>query len=202
MTSALSKAGFKVAHVDANSYYGGNDASLTLDELVEWADERAFTPDIGSSAYLSTQRRRYTSVSRSSSMPPQSRQYSLSLCPSIIPSTGPLIDALIASGVSRYGGFKLLERVAIYDRPGLIKAVPGSKEDVFKSKELSLIDKRRLMRFLVFAAGDFEEKKELQGKEHSPFISFLKETFSLDDRATCAIAFALAFCISASGTLT
>ncbi|KAI0959198.1 hypothetical protein AcW1_004099 [Taiwanofungus camphoratus] len=133
-------------------------------------------------------------------MPPQSRQYSLSLCPSIIPSTGPLIDALIASGVSRYGGFKLLERVAIYDRPGLIKAVPGSKEDVFKSKELSLIDKRRLMRFLVFAAGDFEEKKELQGKEHSPFISFLKETFSLDDRATCAIAFALAFCISASDT--
>ena len=130
---------------------------------------------------------------------PQSRQYSISLSPTIIPSIGPLIDALIASGVSRYGGFKLLEKVAIYTGPGSVKPVPGSKEDVFKNKELSLLEKRRLMRFLMFAAGDFESKKELDGKEDSPFIDFLRDTFSLDGDTAAAIAYALAFCTSRTG---
>lgn len=198
--AALSKAGFSVAHVDVNSYYGGDDTSLTLDELVEWADARTHADDAAApDAYLSAQRARYTSISRSSSvLPQQSRQYSVSLAPTIIPSVGPLINSLVSSGVSRYGGFKLLEKVAIYDGPGSVKPVPGSKEDVFKNKDLSLLEKRRLMRFLMFAAGDFADKPELEGKEETPFIQFLRETFSLDQRTTNALAYALAFCVSAS----
>ncbi|OBZ66646.1 Rab proteins geranylgeranyltransferase component A [Grifola frondosa] len=199
--AALSKAGFKVAHIDSNQYYGGDDASLTLDELMEWADQRASIPDDKApSDFLARQRARFTSITHSSTLPTQSRQYSISLAPSIIPSIGPLIDSLIASGVSRYGNFKLLEKVAIYDRPGGVKSVPGSKEDVFKSKVLSLVDKRRLMRFLMFAAGEFEGKTELEGKEQLPFLQFLHDVFSLDDQAASAIAYALAFCMSASDT--
>lgn len=170
---------------------------MTVDELVTWADERA--GDAPSTSYVSAQRSKYTSISKSGSSPPQSRQYSISLSPTIIPSIGPLIDALIASGVSRYGGFKLLEKVAIYTGPGSVKPVPGSKEDVFKNKELSLLEKRRLMRFLMFAAGDFEGKKELESKEDSPFIEFLRDVFSLDGQTAAAIAYALAFCTSATG---
>lgn len=121
------------------------------------------------------------------------------LAPSIVPSVGPHIDSLVASGVSRYGSFKLLEKVAVYDRPGVVQSVPGSKEDVFKSKVLSLLEKRRLMRFLLFAAGEFEGKKELEGKEHMPFLQFLREAFSLSDKPAIAIAYALAFCITADG---
>ncbi|KAH9928951.1 GDP dissociation inhibitor-domain-containing protein [Fomitopsis serialis] len=194
--AALSKAGYKVAHIDINTYYGGDDASLTIDELVSWADERAAAGP-SSSSYVSAQRTKFTSISRSGSSLPQSRQYSISLSPTIIPSVGPLIDLLIASGVSRYGGFKLLEKVAIYTGPGTVKPVPGSKEDVFKNKELSLLDKRRLMRYLMFAAGDFEGKKELEGKEEAPFTDFLREVFSLDGQTAAAIAYALAFCVSA-----
>ncbi|RPD62128.1 FAD/NAD(P)-binding domain-containing protein [Lentinus tigrinus ALCF2SS1-7] len=193
--AALSKAGYKVAHVDTNQYYGGDEASLTVEELAEWADARA--SDDPSSDYLANQRARYTSITRSQTIPPQSRQYSVSLAPSIVPSIGPHIDSLIASGVSRYGQFKLLEKVAVYDRPGYVQSVPGSKEDVFKSKALSLLDKRRLMRFLMFAAGDFEGKKELEGKEQTPFVQYLQDVFSLKDQATSAIAYALAFCTSA-----
>ncbi|KZT13206.1 FAD/NAD(P)-binding domain-containing protein [Laetiporus sulphureus 93-53] len=195
--AALSKAGFKVAHIDANPYYGGDDASLTLDELIDWADRHTSQPDALDNAYTSAQRARFASITHSSSSLPQSRQYSLSLAPSIIPSIGPLIDALVASGVSRYGGFKLLEKVALYAAPGKVRHVPGSKEDVFKSKELSLLDKRRLMRFLTFAAGEFEGSKELEGKVDVPFFGFLRETFSLEDRTAGAIAYALAFCNSA-----
>lgn len=92
-----------------------------------------------------------------------------------------------------------MEKVAVYDRPGTVQSVPGSKEDVFKSKALSLLEKRRLMRFLLFAAGEFEGKKELEGKERMPFLQFLREAFSLSDKPATAIAYALAFCITADG---
>ena len=185
--------------MDNNQYYGGDEASLTLDELAEWADIRSGRKDSPSSTYLAAQKARYTSISRSGTIPPQSRQYAVSLAPSIVPSIGSHIDALIASGVSRYGSFKLLEKVAVYDRPGFVQSVPGSKEDVFKSKALSLIDKRRLMRFLMFAAGEFEDKKELEGKEEMPFSQYLREVFSLNDKAVNAIAYAIAFCTSGEG---
>ena len=197
----MSKAGYKVAHVDNNQYYGGDEASLTLDELAEWADIRKADPNETArpSPYLVHQRTRYASISRSVAIPSHSRQYSVSLVPSIVPSVGPHIDSLILSGVSRYGSFKLLEKVAVYDSPGLIQRVPGSKEDVFKSKILSLVDKRRLMRFLMFAAGDFEGKKEVEGKEQMPFVQFLREAFSLNEKAASAIAYALAFCATPGG---
>ncbi|KAH9040584.1 FAD/NAD-P-binding domain-containing protein [Lactarius hengduanensis] len=165
--AALSKAGVKVAHLDHNPYYGGDEASLTLDELARWADVRSESSENSgkSSSYLTAQRTKFTSISRSGVIPDHSRHYSISLSPSLIPSVGPLISSLIASGVSRYCNSGL-------------QNVPGSKEDVFKST-LSLIEKRRLMRFLVFASGDFEESKELQGHEQTAFPEFLTSQFSL-----------------------
>lgn len=199
--SALSKAGYKVAHLDTNTYYGADDASLSVDELVQWAKLRTGPPDASEpSTYAKSQSHRYTDISYHGLLPPQSRQYAISLRPTVIPSTGPLIDSLIASGVSRYGGFKLLEQVALYDGPGKVRPVPGSKEDIFRDKSLSLLHKRRLMRFLMFAGGEFEEKPELSGYEDRPFPIFLKEKFSLEAQAIQAIAYALAFCVSETGT--
>ncbi|PSR72899.1 hypothetical protein PHLCEN_2v11266 [Hermanssonia centrifuga] len=198
VAAALSKAGYKIAHVDINPYYGGDEASLTLDELLQWAKERAESSVDSDSAYLSSQRERFTNISYTGSLPLQSRQYAVSLLPMLVPSAGPTIDSLIASGVSRYGGFKLLEKVALFDSPGVVKPVPGNKEDVFKNKQLSLLGKRRLMRFLMFAGGEFEDKPELQGSEQMPFTDFLKDKFSLKEEAVQAIAYALAFCALAS----
>ncbi|KAJ6544042.1 GDP dissociation inhibitor-domain-containing protein [Mycena capillaripes] len=181
--AALSKAGFKVAHIDQNPYYGDGEASLSFEELIQWQN----VPRPG-----------FSSFSRSGDTIEQARAYSISLSPSLIPSTGPLIDALVASGVSRYGGFRLIERVCVYDPSGTVKPVPGSKEDIFKNKEISLLDKRRLMRFLMFAAGEFEDKKELEGHADTPFPDFLKSVFSLNDETTNAIAYALAYCLSPS----
>lgn len=191
MYSALAKAGFKVAQIDVNEYYGSDQASLAADELATWADIRS-SPDSGSVSQA------YSSVSRSGDVPPFARHYSLSLAPALLPSTGPFLSALISSGVSRYGAYRLLERVAVFDS-GALRAVPASKEDVFKASELSLLDKRRLMRFLTFAAGEFEGKQELIGKEETPFVEFLHSTYSLGDKLAHAIAYALAFCAAADG---
>ncbi|KAI9448468.1 FAD/NAD-P-binding domain-containing protein [Lactarius indigo] len=197
VAAALSKAGVKVAHLDHNPYYGGDEASLSLDELARWADVRSESSENSgkSSNYLTAQRTKFTSISRAGAIPDHSRHYSISLSPTLIPSVGPLISSLIASGVSRYGGYRLLERVGIYSSNGGLQNVPGSKEDVFKST-LSLIEKRRLMRFLVFASGDFEGSKELQGHEQTAFPEFLTSQFSLSREMVDAIAYALAFCSS------
>ena len=180
-----------------NPYYGGDEASLSPEELIRWADQR-LSPQ-NASPYMTSQRVKYTSVQHSSVIPDRARHYSISLCPSLIPSTGSLISSLVASGVSRYGGYRLLERVGIYDRATGIRNVPGSKEDVFKSKEMSLVGKRRLMRFLLFASGDFENSSELQGKTEVPFLAFLKDVWSLEQQVSEAIAYALAFCASPEG---
>jgi len=190
----LSKAGYKIAHIDSNSYYGGDEASLSLDEFVQWADHNA--------GQSSDPTARYQRITRSAEVPSQSRQYSICLRPAVIPATGPMIASLIMSGVAKYSGFRLLECVSVYDSSGRARNVPGSKEDIFKNKEISLIEKRRLMRFLTFAAaGDFVGKKEIEGKEDMPFLQFIQSTFSLGSEISSVIAFSLAFCISADGKL-
>ena len=186
MFRALSKAGYKTAHIDTNSYYGGDEATLSLEELVQCLDNTAAST-------------RIQQVSRSIHVPSQSRQYSICLQPSVIPSTGPLISSLVASGVSKYSGFRLLDCVGVHDPSGRVKQVPGSKEDIFKSKEISLVEKRRLMRFLTFAASEFEDKNELEGKHDTPFLEFLQTTFSLNEEMASVITYALAFCTSPTG---
>ncbi|KAG2069991.1 FAD/NAD(P)-binding domain-containing protein [Suillus decipiens] len=182
--AALSKAGFKVAHIDPNPYYGADQASLSLDELVQWVDH--------------CKEDNY-SVTHYGEVPPHARQYSVSLAPSVIPSIGPFISSLIASGVSRYGSFKLLGRVVIYDA-GILKDVPQSKDDIFQSKSMSLLEKRRVTRFLMFAAGEFENSKELHGQENSPLLDFLHSIFLLSEATARAITYALGYCYFISET--
>ncbi|KAH7924843.1 FAD/NAD(P)-binding domain-containing protein [Leucogyrophana mollusca] len=119
------------------------------------------------------------------------------MSPSVIPAVGPLISSLVSSGVSRYGSFKLLGPVAIFDGVR-VKPVPQSKEDIFRDKNLSHIDKRRLMRFLMFAAGEFEQSKELIDNTDIPFLDFLTSTFSLTEEIARTITFAMAYCSSQS----
>lgn len=175
-------------HLDSNVYYGSNEASLTLDELTKWCE-----------LIKSKQDPSYESARFYGKQLELSRQYALSLAPSLLPSRGPLISAVVNSGVARYGGFRLLECVAIYSA-GIFKSVPSSKEDIFKSKEISLIEKRHLMRFLTFAAGNFEESKELEGNAETPFVQFLRNVFHLSDELANAIAYTIAFCTSIHGS--
>lgn len=50
--------------------------------------------------------------------------------------------------------------------------VPSSKEDVFKNRELGLADKRKLMKFLMFAAGDYQnDEKAFQGERQSQYMT-------------------------------
>lgn len=182
----MAKAGKSVLHLDPNEYYGGAQASLTLDEFGTWAEQRGSgssaavgpgsTSDDPSSSsststtpYATAQRARFPSASTTplGELAPDRRRYALSLYPSVMASRGSLVHTLIASDVSKYVGFRLLDSVSLWDDTlAAPKRVPGSKEDVFKDKSVSLPDKRRLMKALLFAAGEFEDDEVLAGECH------------------------------------
>lgn len=135
LSAAAARAGKSVVHVDANDFYGGPWASLTLEELARDADKIRFP--------------RSGHVPRDTlpeELAPLNRHYALSLRPALLPATGAMIEALVRSNVASYATFRLLEHVCIYD--GALSRVPSSKSEIFKQREISLADKRRLMRFI------------------------------------------------------
>ncbi|KAI9209856.1 GDP dissociation inhibitor [Polychytrium aggregatum] len=77
------------------------------------------------------------------------RRFNIELSPKAILSSGPVVELLISSGVGRYLEFKALEEVYIFD--GVLEQMPGAKEDIFSNDKVSLLDKRRLMKFLTMA---------------------------------------------------
>ncbi|KIM70070.1 hypothetical protein SCLCIDRAFT_503474 [Scleroderma citrinum Foug A] len=190
--AALAKAGLKVAHIDPNAYYGADEATLTLDEVIAWA-KRQSSPD---HTHQNERCTRYDVEFLSEVEVSHPRQYTISLSPSVIPAVGPFITSITASGVARYASFKLLGSVSIY-HDGHFENVPRGKEDVFRDQQIPLVEKRRLMRFLMFAAGEYESSPEFQGKEDVPFLEFLCQTFSLSENIAQIVAFALAYCNSA-----
>ena len=152
-SSALAKAGKKVLHLDANEYYGSEDASFSLDELIEWAG-RSHT------RFTNIECSVRNTADLSDSLAKQSRRFALSLRPHLLPAQGTLVNALIKSGVSNYVGFRLLEAVALCYIDGgqtTLRRVPATKEEVFKTSDLTLLDKRRLVKFLLFAAGNYQD---------------------------------------------
>lgn len=80
-----------------------------------------------------------------------------------------------------------------------MKDVPQSKDNIFQNKAMSLLEKRRVMRFLMFAAGEFENSEELRDQGDVPFLAFLQNKFLLSDATARAITYALAYCYFANG---
>ncbi|XP_013884642.1 rab proteins geranylgeranyltransferase component A 1, partial [Austrofundulus limnaeus] len=86
-------------------------------------------------------------------------------------SRGSLVDLLIKSNVSRYAEFKNVTRILTY-RHGNIEQVPCSRADVFASRQLSMVEKRKLMRFLTSCMEETEEQQVYNGR---PYLDFLRD---------------------------
>jgi len=98
-----------------------------------------------------------------------SRKFSIDLSFQLTFSAGNLVETMINSGVSKYLEFRCVDCILIHDglAPGTAPVVvPCSKGDVFKTKMLSTIEKRSLMKLLQFAldwgrAGDGQQLETL-----------------------------------------
>ncbi|XP_034376119.1 rab proteins geranylgeranyltransferase component A 2 [Arvicanthis niloticus] len=108
-----------------------------------------------------------------SQMVKESRRFNIDLVSKLLYSQGSLIDLLIKSNVSRYAEFKTVTRILAF-REGKIEQVPCSRADVFNSKELTMVEKRMLMKFLTFCLDYEQHSDEYQDFKQCSFSDYLK----------------------------
>ncbi|XP_070318055.1 rab proteins geranylgeranyltransferase component A 1 isoform X2 [Odocoileus virginianus] len=103
----------------------------------------------------------------------EGRRFNIDLVSKLLYSRGLLIDLLIKSNVSRYAEFKNITRILAF-REGRVKQVPCSRADVFNSKQLTMVEKRMLMKFLTFCMEYEEHPDEYKDFEEITFSEYLK----------------------------
>uniref|UniRef100_UPI0037E7A897 rab proteins geranylgeranyltransferase component A 1 n=1 Tax=Semicossyphus pulcher TaxID=241346 RepID=UPI0037E7A897 len=101
----------------------------------------------------------------------EGRRFNIDLVSKLMFSRGSLVDLLIKSNVSRYAEFKNITRILTY-RHGRVEQVPCSRADVFASRQLSVVEKRKLMRFLTSCVEETEEQQAYNGR---PYLEFLRD---------------------------
>lgn len=83
-------------------------------------------------------------------------------------SRGSLVDLLISSNIARYAEFRSVSRILTWYN-GQLETVPCSRADVFSTKDVSVMEKRLLMKMLQLCA----EYKPNGNEFKSIFLFFL-----------------------------
>lgn len=128
LSGILSVSGYKVLHMDRNSYYGGACASLNLKQLYEKLKSGS-EPDI-------------------SKLGP-SRDYNVDLIPKFILSSGNLVRILAATQVTKYLEFKLVDGSFVV-HGGKPHKVPVTPREAMTSGLMSLLEKNRCRQFFGY----------------------------------------------------
>jgi len=132
LSGVLSVEGKKVLHMDRNSYYGGESASLNLNQLVEKFKKGTPSPTLGAS-----------------------REYNVDLIPKFLMSCGTLVQILVKTDVTRYLEFKAVDGSFVVNS-GKVYKVPSTGGEALKSSLMGILEKRRCQKFLEFV-GEWEE---------------------------------------------
>jgi len=134
LSGLMSVAGKKVLHMDRNSYYGGESASLSLDEMFKkYGNGEKPAPELGSS-----------------------RDFNIDLIPKFMMASGKLVKMLLHTKTTHYLEFKQIDGSFVFKK-GDIHKVPATETEALKSGLMGLFEKRRFRNFLVYVQ-DYEEK--------------------------------------------
>ncbi|KAG6014828.1 hypothetical protein E4U43_006081 [Claviceps pusilla] len=178
---ALSRSGKNVLHVDANDYYGGTEAALSLQDADEWAEKYAAVD--GHEPFAAAR----VSKDGDGDGLAASRSYSIALAPQLIHTRSELLNQLVASKAFRQIEFQAVGSFFIF-QPGselsepMLSRIPSTREDVFSNKAIPTRAKRSLMKFLKFVLEyDVEPHIDLwKSRESEPLATFLESEFKLD----------------------
>lgn len=170
LSGLLSVDGLKVLHMDRNNYYGGDSASLNLEQLFE----------------------KYKNGAKPPGTPQESRQYNVDLIPKFIMATGILVKMLIHTDVTRYLDFRSVAGSYVYSG-GKIYKVPATDTEALKSPLLGLLEKRRAKKFFTFVQDyNIADASTYQGTDpKTPMIQVFKN-FGLADDTIDFVGHALA----------
>ena len=69
-----------------------------------------------------------------------------------------MVDLLVSSNISRYAEFKAVTRILTIIDDNVVE-VPVSRGDIFNNKDVSVIDKRMLMKFMTFCS-EYDKRHE------------------------------------------
>lgn len=75
---------------------------------------------------------------------------------------GDLVELLISSNICRYAEFRAVDKVTTIIQ-GIVKAVPCSRSDVFTTKDVSVVEKRFLMKVLQACVTYNDDSEEFKG---------------------------------------
>ena len=146
--------------MDRNDYYGGESASLNLQQLFQKFKNGANPPD---------------------NLGP-SRDYNVDLIPKFIMAAGELVKMLIKTDVTKYLEFKVVEGSYVF-KQGKIHKVPATEKEALSSPLMGLMEKRRFKKLLEFTASwEPGQGKNYKGTDPEKVtMRELFKKFSLDD---------------------
>jgi len=135
LSGVLSVEGKKVLHMDRNNYYGGESASLNLNQLFE----------------------KYKKGDKPKDSLGASRDYNVDIIPKFIMSSGLLVSILVKTNVTRYLEFKSVDGSYVV-ASGKVYKVPSTSGEALKSSLMGLLEKRRCGKFLEYV-GEYVENE-------------------------------------------
>eukprot|EP00112_Aurelia_sp_Birch-Aquarium-sp1_P012639 Seg2658.5 transcript_id=Seg2658.5/GoldUCD/mRNA.D3Y31 product="Rab GDP dissociation inhibitor beta" protein_id=Seg2658.5/GoldUCD/D3Y31 len=159
LSGILSVEGKKVLHMDKNSYYGGESASLCpLEDLFKHFNKTMAEGKFG-----------------------RGRDWNVDLVPKFIMAGGELTKFLIFTDVTKYLEFKQVDGSYVY-KGGQVYKVPANEKEALASSLMGIFEKRRFQKFLVFATNfDENDTKTWQGIDpHKTTMEEVYKKFGLD----------------------
>ncbi|KAI8078742.1 GDP dissociation inhibitor [Halteromyces radiatus] len=130
LSGLLSVDGKKVLHLDRNSYYGAESASLNLTQLFEkFRPGTEVPPTLG-----------------------RDRDWNIDLIPKFMMANGEIVRFLTHTDVTRYLEFKQIAgSFVVYNKGTKISKVPSNEVEALSSPLMGIFEKRRMKKFLEWA---------------------------------------------------
>lgn len=164
LSGVLSVEGKKVLHMDRNAYYGGDSASLNLNQLFEKFKKGTPGSSLGAS-----------------------RDYNVDLIPKFIMSSGLLVNILIKTDVTRYLEFKAVDG-SFVAQGGKVYKIPSNKEEALKSGLLGFFEKKSVASFLSYL-DNYNENDPSTYKKYDPKVLTSGQLFKEWGLASASIDF-------------
>ena len=143
ISGLLSVDGKRVLHLDRNNYYGGDSASLSLNDLF---DKFHGGTTLGIQCLLSSLPTLDPSVK--AALGP-SRDWNVDLIPKFIMACGNLVKILLHTKVTRYLEFKSIDGSYVL-KDSKIQKIPSTPAEALSSSLMGFFEKRKFRNFLMF----------------------------------------------------
>ncbi|XP_063695891.1 rab proteins geranylgeranyltransferase component A [Culicoides brevitarsis] len=202
VAAAAARIGKSVLHMDTNEYYGGNWAAFQLESFRKFIASHHESSENRTIAVTKEANFDQTTVEilpagigienieerwfdftthgsvcgwDQEKICKENRKFSIDLTPKLLFAKGEMVALLISSNICRYVQFRAVDRVATI-KDATIKPVPSSRADVFTNKDVTVVEKRLLMKFIEVCLKyvETQDMTEFKDYEDKTFIEYLK----------------------------